>query len=869
MQPGSRGTMDLHDEPSVLVLHVTHEAASARLIRDLAQNAPAFLEIFTTHPIFAASSFQQPAAGTDPHDAAMHRAVGLAVIFDDTLRKFNDVCHDTELTKKHPVLKTMKDFTKLAFLERVKIEANAYGSGTDRPCTFNSIDALVAHLESTVIDAISGLLTLGEQAVLKAMQHVYAKRRACLIGMVERAEELRFHDPSSGKWTSEQAGSMVVDHGKPHPPIQRLWKELKLALAHVHKVEVDKLDAFAAALAQHTESSHEDEAHTNNITYLTAYYDALIYTGVGKTIEGEWYRAGAEKSTLNLGSMHTADADADGSGMTMQDLRSANNPIQRCTMFSKCAFYFSTMVEKLRENDGEIAAWRIADMFAKGELCTGYPNFLDVAKLPPSRTEINSLLHKPWCSWPIATVLSVCTMCDAEHGARVMFSMATCAKNQNPIDEKWFGKIPFFDLYVKLVMAPPMVLQTCFLAHFLAKDFDHLMQEESTKSWRQAAVLIALREVCTRTDPVATARRMSDFLNAAHDGPKIQRLLHPIIRNAQRALNEGLAHWKVSSLTCMINVIKGWDGTAKDTFPDITGMKHDWSKRNVIIHMLKAWFADGMEVNNPMHRAKARLLEAGSQDFLQRMGEVYKEMFFLKGPPTTTNGTLRPVAFLPDVVYKIKSFIEFVRRVQRHCTTRRLLFHVARPPDPNGDDMTTLEGDKMLMAPADKHTFNTITRQYTVPERFEINTAPHPEVDAFNQDADQVDRKGYDVPPAATWNITRGYVTLGKNGHIDRDGNFVRPPESGTPSPSLNLLKESTAATVWRHMSDGTNQLIGYIQYDDTRDFFDVMARALEIFLAMGHHNQPCSMLIDRLVCSPNHDIAMFATTGEEHTADA
>ena len=406
---------------------------------------------------------------------------------------------------------------------------------------------------------------------------------------------------------------------------------------------------------------------------------------------------------------------------------------------------------------------------------------------------------------------------------------------------------------MKLTMAPPMVLQSCFLNTFLAVDYKDLMDDESSMEWRKMATTRAIREICKRSDPVALARRVSDYLDAAHDGPKIQLILHPLVRTAAIAGTSGLASWKMDDLANMLAMIRGWDTSNATSFP-MTAVSKSMSKRELLVALLKGWFSPTMDVHDPEHRAKARLLKSGRTEFMSRMGDVYREMCTRAGP------RVHLVAFLPDVIYKTKPFVRFVRNLQRHCTTRRPLFSIR-----TGDSVSPVvpTTTNLAHAVADGVTFDTISRQYNVDVRFD-NAVVHPEIDPWDQDEAQVDRQ-YTALPGADWHVTRPDVVfaLDSTGFIGFDGKWIEDD-----APRRTKVESEVCAVIWRDV-DGERQIIGYIAKDDTRDFYDVISCAIETWAANGHEIQPCCLVMDKGVCAPGHLIQTFATTGvEEDSVD-
>jgi len=853
------------------------------IVNHLASNCGEFLKVYEKHPIFKASSYQAP--NDDDKRGPMRRALALSVLYDSVYERFVSVTHDEELTGRHGVHDDNKMLGKVEFFRELRIEADKFGGGKERACTFDAMHSLVQCLESTCLASVEGLLTVGEQATLKAMKTTYPHKRASLVGVIARAAALRYHEPSPKGWASEPAG----DGGT----MKRLWHELKGALSSVHATEMDKFISSVSALSPHASEDEKvsDDLERNGL-YLKCYYDCLVFTGVGKDLEGEWYEAGAEasQSQLRTGRLDACDAGADGC-KTMNELVDAIHPLQRCMLFSKCAFYFSKLIEKLHKEDS--SGWRVAKMFADGTLCDGFPNFLEEADLPATRKELSGLLLQKWSTWPLSTVLGVCTMCDAEHGARFLFEIAAGKGNgeagapETPnVGEEWFGRIALFDLYVKLTMAPPMVLQSCMLNHFLAKDYAELMDDESSLKWRRSMAVFAIREICNRTDPVALARRVSDYLDAAHDGPKIQHLLHPLVRHGAIAGSTGLASWSPADIANMLSMIRGWapidesDGTQR--FPK-TEVTKAMSKRELVVALLDSWFPKMMLVTDAHHRAKARLLKSGKSEFMSSMGDVYKEM------STRTGDRGHLVAFLPDVLYKTKPFVRFVRNVQRHCTGRRPLFSVRTDGSAlvNGSYPGT-KATPTLGGVADKLTFETISRQYNVRPRFAVEECVHPEIDGWDQDELEVDHQ-YTPVSGAEWHVSAPKVVFNvdKTSHVGYDGEWVGKPSTSTSSDAASKEAygesnrkrtiESTCAVVWRDVDgvglDGKptavkREIIGYFANDDTRDFFDVMSCAMETWGSNGTLVQPCCLIVDKDVCAPRHLLETIATSGVEESAD-
>ncbi len=849
------------------------------IVSHLARECGEFLKVYEQHPIFRASSYQAPDEGD--RRGPMRRALALSLLYDAVYERFVSVTNDEELTGRHGVHEDHEMLTKLAFFRELRVEADKFGGGRERACTFDAMHSLLQCLESTCLASVEGLLTVGEQATLKAMKTTYPHKRASLVGVIERAAALRYHEPSPKGWESEPAGD--------GSGMSRLWGELKGALSSVHATEMDKFISSVSALSNH---AHEDERVSDGLAcnkeYLKCYYDCLVFIGVGKDLDGEWYEAGAEESPLHTGHLDACDAGADGC-KTMDELVDASHPLQRCMLFSKCAFYFSKLIEKLHKEDS--SAWRVAKMFADGKLCDGFPDFLKMADLPPTRKELSGLLLQKWSTWPLSTVLGVCGMCDAEHGARFLFEIAagvietTVPNNPPNVGEEWFGKIALFDLYVKLTMAPPMVLQSCMLNHFLAKDYGELMDDESSLKWRRSMSAHAIREICNRTDPVALARRVSEYLDAAHDGPKIQHLLHPLVRHEAIAGTTGLASWSPADIANMLSMIRGWTGVEGledgGRFPD-TVVTKAMSKRELVVALLDSWFHDGMLVKDAHHRAKARLLKSGKSEFMSSMVDVYKEMSTRK-----IERGHHLVAFLPDVLYKTKPFVRFVRNVQRHCTGRRPLFSVRteefaieRGSNPGTKGTPTLGGV------ADKLTFETISRQYHVRPRFAVEECVHPEIDGWDQDELEVDHQ-YTPLSGAEWHVSAPAVVFNvdETSHVGYDGEWVGKPSTSSDAASKEAYGESnrkrtiesTCAVVWRDV-DGVKlegmptpvkrEIIGYFANDDTRDFFDVMSCAMETWGSNGKMVQPCCLIVDNEVCAPRHRLEMIATSGVDECAD-
>jgi len=308
------------------------------------------------------------------------------------------------------------------------------------------------------------------------------------------------------------------------------------------------------------------------------------------------------------------------------------------------------------------------------------------------------------------------------------------------------------------------------------------------------------------------------------------------------------------------------------------------SKRELVVALLDSWFPGGMLVKDAHHRAKARLLNSGKSEFMSSMGDVYQEM----STRTIGSGRAHLVAFLPDVLYKTKPFVRFVRKVQRHCTGRRPLFSVRTKQ--HSEEASSLSASRGVTfgGVADKVTFETISRQYNVVRRFAVDECVHPEIDGWDQDELEVDRK-YTPLSGAEWHVTapNDAFNVDKTNHVGYDGELVgkqTTPAGGSDAvynAERTKMIDSLCAVVWRDAESPNpdaglgkkktvhkREIIGYIANDDTRDFFDVMSCAMETWATNGKMVQPCCLIVDTKVCAPRHLLETIATSGVDESVD-
>jgi len=200
---------------------------------------------------------------------------------------------------------------------------------------------------------------------------------------------------------------------------------------------------------------------------------------------------------------------------------------------------------------------------------------------------------------------------------------------------------------------------------------------------------------------------------------------------------------------------------------------------------------------------------------------------------------------------------------------RRPLFGITRRDTklPSLTETLALEGVELSETPADKRVFDVLSRQYAIPTRFPMGyeAEMHPSGDPFNQEDDQIDRQ-YKIQGGAEWNITRPFSTVNRKAFLSLEGVHMASdtaPFLDDYNAQLTQIEKRTAAVVWSQ-SGKCVTIVGYIAADDNRDFFDVVTRALEVYMATGRHVQPCSIAIDPDICSPSYPIQDIAGDGED-----
>jgi len=822
---------------------------------NLAKNYPSFLKIYEQHPIVKASTYR-PEAGEDS-SLNFHRTCALHVIYTAVHERHRVVVEDKELTDRHGAhAKTRPFMTMGSFEKHVKDEADRFSEGTKQPCTFDAIAALLYDLEHTTLsDSTTGLLTLGEQAVMKAMQEVYPKTHAALVENRTQIKNMRHHQVASARgWSSE-----VNTSGK---TIEKLWDELKTAINYEHIDQIDKYIHSVDIKMYHPDLLPDaaDDSDAKTARYLQLYYDALIFTGIGNDVDSSWYTTGVERHTLPAAETPKTQGPTHPAGLTMKQLQ-YDPQLQRSKLFSKAAYYFANLVQSLHGD--EEPTWKIAKMFSEGTLCVGYPQFLDHAKIAGNieRKELLPFLSEKFSNWPISTVLSIATLCDEVKGTHFIYKLIApdipiTNPSAPPVNEKWLGKINLFALFTQLVMAPPLIFQTCLINHFLAEDYAQFMDNDAGIASREHTAIVAVRKICHRTDPVGVATRISQYLSSAFNGPKSDTLIHPLFRQQFK----GLPHWTPQDIGNMLGYVDGWQ--TPDVFPpSSTIFKRGQTGRQLIVALFNAWFPGGMNVNSQLHRAKALILSSANKVFVGYMGEAFKEMCATVQPADAVM-TSGPVAPLPHVIFKAKPFVKFVRKMQRHCNTRRPLFTIKRREDPSISFAAKHQhmDYQISETPADPLAFNVLSRQYAVPSRYPMgfSSAIHPTADPFNQEDDQIDRN-YKTEKGAQWNITRPFgresLVPGSGGYpkafMSTEGvHMTQDPDPTAFHSELEHLIERTTAVIWSE-SNKVVTIVGYVAADDSRDFFDVLTRALEVYMATGDPVQPSCIAIDQDLCSP------------------
>ena len=111
------------------------------IVSHLARECGEFLKVYEQHPIFRASSYQAPDEGD--RRGPMRRALALSLLYDAVYERFVSVTNDEELTGRHGVHEDHEMLTKLAFFRELRVEADKFGGGRERACTFDAMHSLL------------------------------------------------------------------------------------------------------------------------------------------------------------------------------------------------------------------------------------------------------------------------------------------------------------------------------------------------------------------------------------------------------------------------------------------------------------------------------------------------------------------------------------------------------------------------------------------------------------------------------------------------------------------------------------------------------------------------------------------------------